>query len=165
MAVGPGLAVFLEHFDFTTSLPVYGEVHFNGMSGPGYVMSFVWLIYAVVLLAAFKEPQRIDYKAAAAIELGDGLVSPVKGKGAEQQQSQNTVVLFFRSMKTAFKLMNTPVVVCLALLFINKFIAEETMSSAPMITKYRYGWNVSDVGSLSVGIGLLVVPLTVAVGR
>ncbi|GMH60279.1 hypothetical protein TL16_g03016 [Triparma laevis f. inornata] len=157
MAVGPGLAVFLEHFDFVTSLPVYGEVHFNGMTGPGYVMSFVWLIYCVVLMVAFKEPERIDYKAAAAnLEP----LSPMKVK----QEKSNTVVLFFRSMKTAFRLMNTPVVVCLSLLFINKFIAEETMSSAPMITKYRYGWNVSDVGSLSVGIGLLVVPLTVAVG-
>ena len=44
--------------------------------------------------------------------------------------------------------MTSPVVVCLALLFINKFVAEETTSSAPMITKSRYGWNVSDVGSL-----------------
>ena len=61
--------------------------------------------------------------------------------------------------------MTLPVMVCLVLLFVNKFVAEETTSSAPMITKSRYGWDVSDVGSLSVGIGLLVVPLTVLVGR
>ena len=57
-----------------------------------------------------------------------------------------------------------PVITTLGLLFVNKLVSEEVQSSAPMITKYRFGWSVEQVGSLSAGVGLLVVPLTICVG-
>ena len=71
-----------QHFKFDADVPLLGDVQFNGMTGPGYVMAVAWGLYAIVLVLAFKEPVRIDYRAAAG---GDG------GK-----QSENIVVDFFR---------------------------------------------------------------------
>jgi len=53
----------------------------------------------------------------------------------------------------------------LFLLFANKFIVEEFISSGPLLTKQRFGWGVQSVGMLGAIIGLLVVPISVTVGR
>ena len=65
---------------------------------------------------------------------------------------------------TCFSSFTTPVLLSLSFLFMNKIIAEGTMSSANIITKYRFGWDVREVGALSALMGLLVVPVTATVG-
>ena len=48
----------------------------------------------------------------------------------------------------------------LGLLFVNKFIVEEFISSGPILTSNRFGWGVQNVGTLGAAIGLLVVPIS-----
>ena len=58
-AMGPGFAIVLDampEFEFT--LPFVGTQHFNGMTGPGYFMAFLWLIYIVAVAFTFQEPNR-----------------------------------------------------------------------------------------------------------
>ena len=157
MAVGPGMAVFLEHFDFKVGGGE--EIWFNGMTGPGYVMGAAWTLYLLVLVVGFKEPKRNygDWK-----EKGKGEKESLLGEGEAGSKVKEGGL--FSSCREAMSLITLPVILTIALLFVNKFVTEETMSSANIIGKSRFGWDVADVGSLSAGIGMLVVPLTIAVG-
>jgi len=134
-----------------------GEIWFNGMTGPGYIMGAAWAVYAILLIAGFKEPVR-NYGNKGNGEEGKSLL----GRGEEEAKDEKRG--FFGSVKEAMGLVTLPVTLTIGLLFVNKLVTEQTMSSANIIGKYRFGWDVADVGSLSAGIGLLVVPLTIAVG-
>ena len=57
-ALGPASAILLDRIDIQFSLPLYGSVYINGMSGPGYLMGVLWFVYTLVLLLTFVEPQR-----------------------------------------------------------------------------------------------------------
>mmetsp|Transcript_24733 Transcript_24733/g.36265 ORF Transcript_24733/g.36265 Transcript_24733/m.36265 type:complete len:564 (+) Transcript_24733:106-1797(+) len=57
-----------------------------------------------------------------------------------------------------------PVWMCMMLLFVNKLSIESLTSSNPLITESRYNWTVSKIGMLNVGIGLLVIPLSICIG-
>ena len=129
------------------------------MTGPGYVMGAAWTLYLLVLVVGFKEPKRNygDWK-----EKGKGEKESLLGEG--EAGSKVKEVGLFSSCREAMSLITLPVILTIALLFVNKFVTEETMSSANIIGKTRFGWDVADVGSLSAGIGMLVVPLTIAVG-
>lgn len=58
-ATGPGIAILLDSVgEFEFSLPFLNTQQFNGMTGPGYLMSLIWLIYTVIILFFFGEPVR-----------------------------------------------------------------------------------------------------------
>jgi hypothetical protein len=57
-AVGPAIAVLLDNFDFQLDIPLYGTFYFNGMTGPGFLMSVLWLFYFILTLFMFQEPVR-----------------------------------------------------------------------------------------------------------
>lgn len=57
-ALGPATAVLLDRVNFELDLPLYGTAEFNGMTGPGFLMSALWLVFAAVLAATFVEPER-----------------------------------------------------------------------------------------------------------
>jgi len=58
-AAGPGIAILLDSIgEFEFSLPFLKAQQFNGMTGPGYLMSLIWLIYTVIILFFFGEPVR-----------------------------------------------------------------------------------------------------------
>ena len=57
-AMGPASAVLLDRVNFQFDLPVYGTAEFNGMTGPGFLMSALWLVFGIVLAATFEEPER-----------------------------------------------------------------------------------------------------------
>jgi hypothetical protein len=57
-AFGPATAIVLDNFDFELDIPLYGTFYFNGLTGPGYVMSALWVIYLILLLFLFQEPVR-----------------------------------------------------------------------------------------------------------
>ena len=57
-AVGPAVAVLLGNFDFSFDLPLYGTLYFNSMTGPGYLMSALWIIYLILTICLFREPVR-----------------------------------------------------------------------------------------------------------
>ena len=58
-AAGPGIAILLDSVDeFEFSLPFLATQYFNGMTGPGYLMSLIWLIYTIIIFFFFGEPVR-----------------------------------------------------------------------------------------------------------
>jgi len=58
-AAGPGVAILLDSVEeFEFSLPFLKPQEFNGMTGPGYLMSLIWLIYTIIILFFFSEPVR-----------------------------------------------------------------------------------------------------------
>jgi hypothetical protein len=128
------------------------------------------LRYGVVCAVKFEEPVRNEWCSPDphqnAIEESPDIESVpliVKSKLAKQKAAlakQTNSEGFFSSLKY----ITLPVSLTLGLLFVNKLVGEQIMSSAPTITKYRFGWGVGQVGLLSAGVGALVVPLTVAVG-
>ena len=61
-ALGPAIAVALDKFDFQFTLPLYGSVYVNGITGPGYFMSLLWVIYTMLMLLFFREPVRSGLK-------------------------------------------------------------------------------------------------------
>mmetsp|Transcript_18476 Transcript_18476/g.30223 ORF Transcript_18476/g.30223 Transcript_18476/m.30223 type:complete len:834 (+) Transcript_18476:57-2558(+) len=58
-ATGPAIAILLDSVgEFEFSLPFLKAQQFNGMTGPGYLMSLIWLIYTIIILFFFGEPVR-----------------------------------------------------------------------------------------------------------
>ena len=57
-----------------------------------------------------------------------------------------------------------PVWICILLLFVDKLTMEAIMSSVPVVAGHSYDWSVAEIGSLGVLMGILVVPLSIAIG-
>jgi hypothetical protein len=77
-ALGPGMAILLDRVnEFEFSLPFLTTQYFNGMTGPGYFMSFNWLIYTVFIIFFFGEPTR------------SGLEELKKREGSSDQKSES----------------------------------------------------------------------------
>ncbi|KAL7522716.1 hypothetical protein ACHAWX_007399 [Stephanocyclus meneghinianus] len=57
-ALGPATAIMIDGVDIQFDLPLYGTVYFNGMTGPGFIMCTLWILFTVVLAFTFEEPER-----------------------------------------------------------------------------------------------------------
>jgi len=58
-ASGPGFAILLDMVpEFQFPLPFLGMQTFNGMTGPGFVMALLWLLFTITILVSFGEPNR-----------------------------------------------------------------------------------------------------------
>ena len=57
-ALGPATAIMLDGVDVEFNLPLYGRVYFNGMTGPGFVMGCLWILFTLILALTFEEPHR-----------------------------------------------------------------------------------------------------------
>ncbi|CAB1098638.1 unnamed protein product [Ectocarpus sp. CCAP 1310/34] len=58
-----------------------------------------------------------------------------------------------------------PLGFCLFGYFVNKLITEMVVSSAPVLTQYRFDWSVREVGMLMAVLGMVVLPVNALVGR
>lgn len=58
IAVGPGLSAVLQSVHFNLKLPLVGDIKINGLTAPGLLMFLVWLIFSVVMIITFDEPER-----------------------------------------------------------------------------------------------------------
>ncbi|KAL7548250.1 hypothetical protein ACHAWF_011541 [Thalassiosira exigua] len=57
-ALGPATAIALDQLDLQFDVPWYGAVFINGMTGPGYLMGVLWIVFTLVLACTFEEPER-----------------------------------------------------------------------------------------------------------
>jgi hypothetical protein len=73
-ALGPATAIMLDNVDFQFELPLYGTVYVNVMTGPGFLMGILWIIFTLVLALTFEEPERSGLQEQIRKEM---LVSPV----------------------------------------------------------------------------------------
>jgi hypothetical protein len=71
---------------------------------------------------------------------------------------------WIQKVKAFTKLITQPVRLCLLFLFCKTFTIEALVSATSSLTKNRYGWSVTEVGTLGCINGLLVIPLSILVG-
>ena len=69
------------------------------------------------------------------------------------------------SIRSSISLVTLPMRVCLFLLFAKVFVIETLVSSTSTLSKNRYQWQVREVGILGCVNGLIVIPLSVIVGK
>ena len=184
MAAGPAIAVFLHHYaNAIVEIPWFMVDRknitfiFNSLTAPGYVMFVAWVFYTCGIMLFFREKRRNFHK----VQLKDAesgtteysaIIRKTEIGGAERYE-YNTINVHERkeappiSPTKLHQLKNeitSTIVLYLVLLWINKFIVEEFISSGPIITRDRFGWGVHKIGTLGAIIGLLVVPISIVVG-
>ena len=86
-ALGPATAIVLDGVEFQFDLPLYGTVYFNGMTGPGYVMSTLWILFTLTLALTFLEPERTGLEEQRQKELMD-LSTPVSSPTNSSARSE-----------------------------------------------------------------------------
>ena len=227
-ALGPGMAIVLDHFEFEFYLPFLGTQYFNGMTGPGFFMAFNWLIYTIAIVVSFKEPKRSGLDELKEREVSGDIAgskkSPLMGKkdstldevdiggitSADKTQKDMNQVSVGESLADYLdKLsvdgslgdyvenlpfgepfdeyngnspasaavgnsskyccscvgnMTTPVVICMCLIFAQRFALESIVGATSIITKNRYGWSIKNVGTLHLVNGLIVIPVSIISG-
>eukprot|EP00594_Rhizosolenia_setigera_P015095 CAMPEP_0178971626 /NCGR_PEP_ID=MMETSP0789-20121207/20421_1 /TAXON_ID=3005 /ORGANISM="Rhizosolenia setigera, Strain CCMP 1694" /LENGTH=790 /DNA_ID=CAMNT_0020658701 /DNA_START=197 /DNA_END=2566 /DNA_ORIENTATION=+ len=182
-ACGPAAAIGVDFFNVERASP-FGIIYFNGMTGPGYLMAFLWLIYLVIIVYAFTEPNRTGLEELQRRENGD------IEKQEDEQRPENLQIISLESCLSmdfderlkentedylsiiekytgaffCFKHITEAVKLCMTLAFVKRITLECVMGSTSVLTKHRYGWSVKNVGSLHFVNGLLVIPLAILSG-
>jgi hypothetical protein len=186
MSGGPGLAILLDFFQIDVKLPLFGRFLLNGMTGPGYLMSLLWLLYGLALLIYFKDGERIGLKERS----GDSQVYTCCEHYDPPTTKENLVIdsdiddrtiestYSSMSMDVPFDLeqlrgnikkknkwtLNEATIVCMTLKFFSKFCLEILGCSVSIITRHRYDWSVKMIGLVGLVNGLLVIPISAGVG-
>ncbi|KAL3781343.1 hypothetical protein ACHAWO_010731 [Cyclotella atomus] len=57
-ALGPATAIMIDGVDVSFDVPLYGTVYFNSMTGPGFIMFGLWIVFTIILALTFEEPER-----------------------------------------------------------------------------------------------------------
>jgi len=89
-ALGPATAILLDNLDTVFEVPVYGAVHLNGMTGPGFLMGILWLIFTLLLVFTFTEPERSGLEEQRQKEAVMGIVTPTSSAVAGKSEFEMT---------------------------------------------------------------------------
>lgn len=179
-AMGPAMAILLnsvEYEFYKDEEDATPYVILDGLTLPGYFMAVLWLTFGIIVFMTFDEPN-----------IREGLVEQQELEAASQcsQSSANnddfmTVVSgdsalpaanleygdapWHVKLKKFSDLITLPVRLCLFLLFCKVFTIESLVSATSTLSKNRYGWQVNQVGTLGLSMGLLVIPFSILIGR
>lgn len=175
MSLGPFCAVLLDFIDVDVNVPFFGEIMINGMTGPGFLMFFLWATYFVFLIIYFKESERVGLHEIAqtskysAPSLGpsrslDSVDTHDKTYYSEDENDNLEEDDENESAFSKLRYINEATVVCMGLKFIGKFTLEIMGCSVSLITRHRYNWSVKKIGALSFVNGLLIIPISTGVG-
>lgn len=185
-AMGPAAAILLDYMNMEIVTPV-GVIYINGMTGPGYLMAILWVIYLVIFFPTFNEPKRVGLEELkhrellrkdseesgrlAEIEIIESCTSIDFEEIAEssptvptEKSSKNVLQEIFNDAYSCLKHINVSVKTCMILIFVKRIILESVMGSTSVLTKNRYGWSVRSVGTLHFVNGLIVIPLAILAG-
>lgn len=203
-ALGPATAVWLNGIFWKREIPFLGTMFFNGLTGPGYLMTSFWIVYTLVVVLTFGEPRRqgleeqkqMEQKSPVIAEFEHGnrlreIIHEDRTDMALALENELQTILSVDESRTHFPdnlltvseegikqetswyfqakefldLITLPVWVCLGLLFAKVFAIEMLASSTSAITKNRYHWRIHQVGTLGCVNGLLVIPISILVGK
>ena len=180
-AMGPALALVIADLDFNFVLPLFGQQNFNAMTGPGFIMALLWLLFAIVTSFAFTEPVRSgveELKQREAVSSSDPS-SPMRHKSScftknadnewDEISLEEAMEIITKSSKSGslrhcLQNMTKPVVVTMAIIFMKRVALEFLVGSTSIITKNRYGWSIKNVGTLHFANGMIVIPITILAG-
>lgn len=193
LASGPAMAIFLDRIDSFQFKILWSDVHYwNGMTGPGYFMSICWGIYALLCLFSFSEPQRSGLQelkkreaVAFSSENGEYITTVDSNLSADSfgtsiaastqysnSKQQNNVTCHENKghlvenicCGSCFRQMNRATAVCMAIIFIKRWVLECVVGSTSILTKNRYEWSIAKVGTLHLVSGLIVIPVSILAG-
>ena len=178
-ALGPGMAIVLNLYDFEFSLPLFGKQYFNGMTGPGYFMAVSWLVYTLLVIFSFQEPNRSgleelreredrereeDYESeevASENTFADDDDLSVDGDNNQNSEADEPSL---NSPRYCIKHITRATALCMAIIFMKRVALEAIVGSTSIITKNRYSWTITNVGTLHLVNGLIVIPVSVMAG-
>ena len=173
-AVGPGMAIVLEMFEFEFKLPLLRKQHFNGMTGPGYFMSLAWSIYTVLVILTFQEPKRLGLVELRLREEFPSTWDEDDNADDDDDASLDTEKLGKEGIQVEEPSLNSPTycvkhmsraaAIFMAVTFMKRVALESIVGSTSVITKNRYSWTITNVGTLQLASGLLVIPLSIISG-
>jgi hypothetical protein len=172
-ALGPGMAIILDLFQFEFNLPVLGRQYFNGMTGPGYFMAMMWLSYTILVLITFSEPKRSgleelkrreeDFKTVFSADAEDDDDESIDTALVSMQESKKEES-FYDSSRNCFKNMTKAAALCMCIIFMKRIALESIVASTSVVTKNRYSWTIGNVGTLHLINGLIVIPVSIFSG-
>ena len=86
-------------------------------------------------------------------------------KDEDDFDDEETRPSLFSIVRSSLSLVTLPMRICLLLLFAKVFVIETLVSSTSTLSKNRYLWQVREVGILGCVNGLVVIPLSIIVGK
>jgi MFS family permease len=132
MACGPFAAAGLFYADFK-----FMGLTVNGMNCPAFVMIVIWLIYGVMCIFFFEEPEIEKKKPATAVQASD------------DDEEVNSWL---------------PTIMALWALFFPKLVQESFIIAAPIAADISFHWTVADVGIYLAVISFVVAPIHAVIG-
>lgn len=185
-ALGPAMAIVLADLDFDFVLPFFGPQTFNAMTGPGFLMALLWLLFTIVASFAFTEPVRSGLdelkkrELSTSATLPDQVSSPLERGNSDRSAGKIDDDLDEQNLEEAKKVisnssnngsvrhclrnMTKPVVVTMCIIFMKRVALECLVGSTSVITKNRYGWSIKNVGTLHFVNGMVVIPISILSG-
>ncbi|GMH22728.1 hypothetical protein Nepgr_024571 [Nepenthes gracilis] len=173
MACGPAVAGLLQ-----TNFKFY-KLTFNQVTLPGWGMAAAWLLYILWLWISFREPSHDENQlnpqsTAESSEydaLEKGMRAPLlssfydkegeEGDASDESLDESPAT----SIGSAFRLLTPPVKVQLLIYFVLKYAMEILLSESSVVTTYYFNWSTSTVAIFLAGLGLIVLPINIFVGR
>ncbi|CAK9219541.1 unnamed protein product [Sphagnum troendelagicum] len=188
MAVGPAIASLLSSVDFK----FYGAP-VNFVTAPGWIMTWLWGLYLVLVLLFFKEPRRspsvvqptvpraASSETKLAEKLEDGSQSlmltaqlladsvPAQDTTDEEEcEGDDSNCGDDRAVETVGELLKEltlPIRILLWIYFMLKFASEILISECSILTGYYFNWTTTQVGLFLGLLGLTVLPISAVVGN
>jgi MFS family permease len=188
MAVGPAIASLLSSVDFK----FYGAP-VNFVTAPGWIMTWLWGLYLVLVLLFFKEPRRSppvvqpsvpraassETKLAGKLEDGSQslmLTAPLLADSApaqdmtdeEECEGDDSNCGDDKAVETVGELLKEltlPIRILLWIYFMLKFASEILISECSILTGYYFNWTTTQVGLFLGLLGLTVLPISAVVGN
>jgi hypothetical protein len=171
-ALGPGMAIVLDLYNFEFTLPIFGKQYFNGMTGPGYFMAVAWSVYTLLVTFTFGEPNRSGLEELRQRE--EDFQTVWSDDGGDDEDSVDSSHLrksdidveevSHNSPTYCLKHMTKAAALCMAIIFMKRVALESIVGSTSVITKNRFKWSISNVGTLHLVNGLIVIPISVLSG-
>ena len=87
-ALGPATAIMIDSVEIQFDVPLYGTVYFNGMTGPGFIMCGLWMLFTIVLALTFEEPERTGLEEQKRKEMEEARVSAMGGAPGVLEMSE-----------------------------------------------------------------------------
>ena len=164
-ALGPAMAIVLNLFDFDFVLPLLGQQHFNGMTGPGYFMALAWSIYTFLVLLTFQEPNRSGLEELRKREDLQFIDDDESVDSAQLSRDESDIDdILINSPNHCIKHMTKAAALCMIIIFMKRIVFVSIMGSTSIITKNRYLWTITNVGTLHLVNGLIVIPVSIMSG-
>ncbi|KAL7456903.1 LOW QUALITY PROTEIN: hypothetical protein ACHAWC_008601 [Mediolabrus comicus] len=156
MSAGPALASLLSAMNFSPESTLWTQE-----TAPGWIMLCLWLIFLLLFVPFFEEPDRTHL-------FGSRTTASNTTLELTSKNEEETHLLAGKSLSSEHtpekteKVQTAVVMIILWIYFVLKLCL---LSSAPTVTKYYFGWSSANSGAFLAFLGLLMFPANMVVAR